>query len=439
MKKRSVYFLTCLYGTSLLLALIAAVPASHALATNNFLDQVVDTYQSKTSAWEGVLQNFALNLFWTLAIIEFIWSSLKLAIKGADLSEFLAELLNRILYIGFFLTLLLNSSAWSTAIVNSFRQAGSAAVSAAGGTGGIAPSNVLDAGWLILKQVVASMSLWDPGDSMIIALAALVILISFAFMTALMIIALVESYFIISSGVILMGFGGSQWTNQFAINTIRYAVSVGAKLFMVQLVIGLGQSIIQDWATQMQTTNFGTDDVLMIAAASIVFVVITKAIPDMVQGLINGSSLATGGALSGMVAEAIGTMAAVSAGIAAGGATGIAGAASAAHGGYSLASEMLKSDQSYQRRSTHSHLAALTGEAMKGSASHLGSNLGQRFRGEIRHGSIGAQMGYSMRQSAAKLKELREGQGEGMPASAATSSSGNNGNGGNRIYAQEQG
>ena len=50
---------------------------------------------------------------------------------------------------------------------------------------------------------------------------------------------LVESYFVISSGVILMGFGGSQWTNQFAINIIRYAVSVGAKLFMVQLVIGL--------------------------------------------------------------------------------------------------------------------------------------------------------------------------------------------------------
>jgi type IV secretion system protein TrbL len=175
MKKRSAYFSTYLYGLSLLLVLMAATPPSYALATNNFLDQVINTYQSKTGAWEGVLQNFALNLFWTLAIIEFIWSSIKLAIKGADFSEFLAELLNRILYIGFFLTLLLNSSAWSTAIVDSFRQAGSAAVTAAGGTGGIAPSNVLDAGWLILKQVVASMSLWDPGDSMVIALAALVI------------------------------------------------------------------------------------------------------------------------------------------------------------------------------------------------------------------------------------------------------------------------
>src|SRR5271170_7352559 len=90
----------CLSG---LLALFIIAPESQALPTNNFLDSVIDTYQSKTSAWEGTLRNFALNLFWCLAGIEFSWSVIKLAIKGADLSEFLAELLNRIMYIGFFL------------------------------------------------------------------------------------------------------------------------------------------------------------------------------------------------------------------------------------------------------------------------------------------------------------------------------------------------
>lgn len=278
------------------LALLVLAPSAQALPTNNFLDQLVTTYQTKTRAWEGILRNFALRMFWILAAIEFTWSCIKLALKGADISEFLAELLNRVMYIGIFLTLLLNSSAWSTAIVDSFRQAGSAASAAAGGTSGIAPSNALDAGWLILKQVVQSMTLWQPGDLILIALAAIIILIAFAMTTALLICALVESYFVISSGVILMGFGGSQWTNQFAINTIRYAVSVGAKLFMVQLVIGLGESLLWDWSAQMQAGNFGIDDVMMIAAASLVFLVITKSIPDMVQSLINGSSLATGGA-----------------------------------------------------------------------------------------------------------------------------------------------
>lgn len=422
---------------SLVLALFLIVPASYALPTNNILDRVINTYQSKTSAWEGVLSDYALHLFWILATIEFVWSSIKLAIKGADLSEFLAELLNRTMYIGFFLTLLLNSSLWSKAIVDSFRQAGSDAVAAAGGISGVAPSNVLDAGWLILKQVVASMNVWEPGDTVIIALAAIVILIAFALMTALLIIALVESYFVISSGVILMGFGGSQWTNQFAINTIRYAVSVGAKLFMVQLVIGLGQSILQDWSAQMQVGTFDIDDVLMIGAGSIVFLAITKVIPEMVQALVNGSSLATGGALSGMVTGAIGAMTGATAALALGGGSSVAGAAAAAHGGYSLASEALKSDPTYQRGSTRSHLAALTGEAIKGSASHISSNLGQRFRGEVRHGNMGGQIGYSMRQEAAKIKELREGKAP-SPDNATNANSAGNGKSSNRLYPQEE-
>lgn len=442
MKTLSTNSLVSICIATLFLALIFIAPEAHALPTNNFLDQVVDTYQTKTSAWEGVLRNYALRLFWILAAIEFTWSSIKLAIKGADISEFFAELLNRIMYIGVFLTLLLNSSNWSTAIVNSFRQAASAAVSAAGGTPGIQPSNVLDAGWSILKQVVASMRFWDQGDLILIALAAIVILIGFAIMTALLICALVESYMVISSGVILMGFGGSQWTNEFATNTIRYAVSVGAKLFMTQLVIGLGESMLLDWSAQMQAGDISIDDVMMIAAASLVFVAITKVIPEMVQGLISGSSLATGGALSGMVAEAIGTMAAVSAGLASGGASSAVGAAAVTQGSYNLASESLKSNPGYQRGSARSHFAALTGEAIKGSVSHMGENLGQRFRGEIRHGNVGSQVGYSMNQEAAKLRELRQGgqqTSSSTPGSGSGKSNSNAADGtANRLYPQPE-
>jgi type IV secretion system protein TrbL len=435
MRKLSVSSLACLCGLLFLLLLIC-VPESRAqLPTNNFLDQMVDIYQSKASAWESVLSNYALRLFWSLAAIEVTWSAIKLALKGADLSEFLAELFNRILYIGFFLTLLMNSSTWSTAIIDSFRQAGSDASVAAGGVGGIAPSNVLDAGWLILKQVVASMTIWNPGDTVLIALAAILILIAFALMTAFLIVALVESYLVISSGILLMGFGGSQWTNQFAINTIRYAVSVGAKLFMVQLVIGLGQSMLQDWTTQMQTGTFSIDDVMMIAAASLVFLAVTKVIPEMVQGLINGSSLATGSSLSGMVFESIAAMTATTAALASGGASSLAGAAVATQAASSLAAERLKSDPNYQRGSNTSHLMALTGEAIKGSASHISSNLGQRFRGEVR-GSMGAQIGQSMQQETAKLKELREGRGKDASGNeTATASSGNN-KSSNRLYEQ---
>lgn len=421
-------------GLLLLYVFFFLLPEAHAQAATSFLDKMIDTYQSKTMAWEGILRNFALRLFWILAAIEFSWNAIKLALKGADFTDFLAEILNRVLYIGFFLTLLLNSSTWSQAIIDSFRQAGSAASTAAGGTGVITPSDVLNVGLSITQQVFENISVVDIGDSIALALAGIVIMIAFALMIALLVIALVESYFVTTSSVLLIGFGGSNWTSQFAINTLRYTVSVGAKLFMVQLVIGVGQAILNDWVTQAQTGNFTLEEVAAITTISIVFLAITKVIPDMVQALINGSSLATGAALSGMAGQAVGSMAAVAAGVASGGISSAAGAGVAAHGAYSLASEKLKSTSSSQGQPGS---PALTGEAIKSTASHFMKTVGQRFTGEINtRGNLGGQVGSSMRQEAAKIRALREEPGQGQNSSGNDNSSNNHKNA-NRLYPED--
>lgn len=392
----------------LIMLFISLNTTAYALPTNNFIDGIVDTFKNGTSSWENRLQGYALRIFWLLAGIEFTWTAIRLALKGADFGDFLAEIVNRIFYIGFFLTLLLNSGNWSHAIVDSFRQAGSDAVSSAGGTGVIHPSNVMDTGMEILKQVSSSMSIYDPGDSIMLALAAIVILISFAGMTALLVIALVESYFIISSGIIMMGFGGASWTNDLAINTIRYAISVGAKLFMVQLVIGLGQQLLNEWAQQAQTGNMDLDDVLLMAGACIVFLAITKVIPEMVQGLINGSSLANGHALSSTIENAIG------AGMAAGAAA--FGTVATFQGAKDLSREQMKEDAKGQEGQPEqldpaarlARTMALSTRMMKNTAQAGIDNLASRARGEVRYGNMPAQMGHSMSEKAEGIRALRE-------------------------------
>jgi hypothetical protein len=136
--------------------------------------------------------------------------------------------------------------------------------------------------------------------------------------------------------------------------------------------------------------------------------------------------------LSGIVAESITAMTALTAKVASGGGTSLAGATSAGIASFGMASERLKSDPSYQRSSTRSHLMALTGEAIKGSVAHIGSNLGQRFRGEVRFGNIGAQVGHSMQQEAVRLKELRESKDK---AGASSESSNNSVN---KIYLSDK-
>ncbi len=126
----------------------------------NVLDQIVAQFQTRSAGWEGTLRSFALNTFGILAAIELAWAAIRLAFRGADVSEWLAEIVNQILFLGFFLALLENSVTWGQAIVNSFRQAASAA-----GGGGIAPSDVFAAGVkLAAKGHVADVDLVASGQ-----------------------------------------------------------------------------------------------------------------------------------------------------------------------------------------------------------------------------------------------------------------------------------
>jgi TrbL/VirB6 plasmid conjugal transfer protein len=81
---------------------------------------------------------------------------------------------------------------WGQAIVDSFRQAASAA-----GGQGIAPSDVFAAGVQLAAKVMPQMSIWSPASSVGLIIAGLVIEICFALIAAAMVLALVESYLII--------------------------------------------------------------------------------------------------------------------------------------------------------------------------------------------------------------------------------------------------
>ncbi|MGC1586695.1 MAG: type IV secretion system protein, partial [Rhodomicrobium sp.] len=109
------------------LLMIAAGPALAAENTQE-VNQILQLYQQKALAWQGTLLAFAQTLFWLLATIEIAMTGIRLTLKGADFGEWAAELVNQILFIGFFLALLTNSSTWANAIVQSFQSAASQAI-----------------------------------------------------------------------------------------------------------------------------------------------------------------------------------------------------------------------------------------------------------------------------------------------------------------------
>jgi type IV secretion system protein TrbL len=136
-------------------------------------------------------------------------------------------------------------------------------------------------------------------------------MLCFAFIAAFMGVTLVESYIVINASVLFLGFGSSQWTREYAIAMARYAVAVGAKLFVLTLLVGLIVTSANEWQAAYTNDDASTWTVVGLA---LVCAYLAKQIPDLVQGLITGTSLGGGAAIGSMAtAGAVGATAALAA------------------------------------------------------------------------------------------------------------------------------
>lgn len=317
----------------LLLALASFLVSNDAMAAANLHDPsgtftgLLDLVKNSASNWDNRLRGYAKTLFWLLASIQFVWTFFPLVFKQADFGEIVGELIRFIMVIGFFYALLLFSAEWSGAVVDSFRQAGASAAGLS--TTGIRPGDIFGTA-VDLANTLDNVETWNPLTSFMIALSSLVVLICFAFIAAFMGLTIIESYVVINASALFMGFGGSQWTREYAMAIVRYAVSVGAKLFTLTLIVGLIVDSAKDWAVAY---NANADDASMwtMVGLSLTCAYLAKTIPELIAGMISGVSSGGGSAIGGMAAAAVAGAAAAAAVIATAGAA--APAAAGAIGG----------------------------------------------------------------------------------------------------------
>lgn len=362
-----------------------AQPSFNHVVDNNVLDGIVKLYRDTAMTWRETIFQAATHLFWLLVGIDFIWTGISLALQRADFSQIVAEIIRRIMMIGFYYAILVNSGHWTQTVIDSFRILAGEAGRSSGLSGGISPSNIFDIGLRIVGDLTDKVSFAEIGESLARIIVSLAILFSFALIAAFLLVALIETYIAINATVILLGLGGSRWTSDYAIKYLLYVFSAGMKIFVMQLLIGIGQSFIQT----MNTAYSGNmTQSLILFGVSIVLCVLVKTIPDYVQGILNGvAPQSAGNALLGTSAAA----ASSAIGATVGGALGGIGATMAVIEGTKLAK---------------AHGAPSTTGLVLGAAKHLGQSvlgdLGGRLSGNIahQHGTMGARM-------ASKMKEQR--------------------------------
>lgn len=376
---------------ALLVAALVAVASQPAFAQEgSVLTTLQDQITTAAKGWETTIMNAARSLFWILAGIEVGIAAVWLALQAASLDSWFAELVRRILFIGFFAFVLTQGPDFAKAIVDSLFQIG-----AGGGTA--SPADIFNAGLTVATKMSEKIQFGlfeDNALAISAAFAMVVVVIAFSLVAAIFVAVMVEMYLGLLAGMIMLGLGGSSFTKDFAIRYLVYAFSVGMKLMALVMISRIGSEVLIGLANEPQVGDqFQT--ALAIAGIALVVFVIAMYVPPIIQGVVQGASVS-----GGMEAIRHGGQAASFA------AGGVALAAGAAGAGFAAG------------QAARSAGSSMAGAALRGMGSGVWSASGAAGSAakEKAIGSPGAYAGSLFGLANAKLDGNRSGSGRRAPA-----------------------
>jgi type IV secretion system protein TrbL len=296
--------------------------ASAQLTNQGMLDQVVTEFATRATSWQTVVMNAAMFLFWTLGTISLVFTFGFMALRKADIGEFFAEFIRFILFFGFFLWLLRNGPAFANSIIQSLARFGEQA----SGVASVTPSGIVDIGFMILKQAFRNSSIWSPVDSFIGVALSVGILILLAVVAVNMLLLLVSGWLLMYAGIFFLGFGGSRWTSDMAINYYKTVLGVAVQIMTMVLLVGIGNDLLSSFYARMNTGTLNFEELGVMLVFCVALLMLVNRVPPLVAGVISGTGIGNAGGIGNFGAgAAIG--AAMGAASMAAGAASVAGAA----------------------------------------------------------------------------------------------------------------
>ena len=232
-------------GPAWLCVMLALANTAEAqLSIDNVPETLIEAFRFHLDKWSEVLLGFAKKLFFALASIELTMSLARAYYEeGGTFDRVGAVLIKRMLFLGFWSTLLFFGPDGIRNLVDTFAALGASASGQA-----LDPTGILEQG---LGLTLELMSLaFDEGvlESAALFFPLTVLAMVFVFATAEVVGALIDAYIVASAGIVMLGFGGSHWTAPMAENYLRTAVGAGIHLMVVNLVAAVGMRAVLEIA-----------------------------------------------------------------------------------------------------------------------------------------------------------------------------------------------
>jgi type IV secretion system protein TrbL len=281
-------------------------------------NDIATQFYNAGAHYSAAVQPYAIKLFFALLLLDILVTWLQFTAEGQlDASHFLGRLIKHILSGGFVYLMIVNAFSWMNAVIKSFSSIGAAVT----GLPALNPQTVLEVGTNMASTIFNSpgnASMMTNFEQAIVqSVAAFIVLLTFVVTAAMLLLTLVESYLVIGGGVILLGLGANRFTAPAAEGYFGYVIRVGVRLLFFYFVLAVGVQMANQWsaalvaackpvpATLPWWTTYGLPpsaivttvcsgtisaaDMLNYTAFSVVFMVVSIAVPHMAAGIAGGT------------------------------------------------------------------------------------------------------------------------------------------------------
>ncbi len=285
-----------LAGAAIPTVLVAQTPAG-------VLDEIALDYWTASEAWIGQVFAVTTDLFYWLALLEFVVAGLMYAIATPQARDAAAgRFLVKIMLISFVYMLITQSGFWLSRLIDSFAGVGEYVL---GQT--MSPSEIVAHGQVLSGAILRSVDvigmLTNPPIVIYMTFTAFVVMLCYILISVQVVLTLVKSYILLSAGLFFLAFGAFRSTASFAENYLIACVHVGIKLMILYFVVALGEPLTQSWAVLLREDSlFATDvgPIIQVLAGSVMLAFIVWYIPNKIAGQITqGASLGLAAAMRG--------------------------------------------------------------------------------------------------------------------------------------------
>ena len=292
-----------------------------AIAANvdqNIIDKIINEYRLIGDSWGENIQSHALWLLKWLLVIQFVVMAVKLGFKQSTLQDIVEDLVMTVIFGGIFWALIIKGQAWGINLINGMMDM---AQDVAGG--GSPPGEMFFAKIFTDGLKVADNMMYSLNPVLVPALCICSICsaVCSAFIYGMYLVILCEAYIAFNLGIFLLGFGGMRYTRSFATGFLKYALSVGLKLFVIRCLLYILGSFLAD---MVLFTFKSFTETLVITSCFVILAFLIKVLPDTIAKMVTLHSGSSAGAITGAMAAGVG-MAAGAASMGVGAVVGAAG------------------------------------------------------------------------------------------------------------------